>query len=298
MLDPRLRHAVAVAQAGSFTAATQIAGVTQSALTKSVADLEQAVGYSIFHRSARGIVLTERGAVFIERAERLLADAQVLLSPTGEYSDPFAGVLRIGVGPASMEWFIVEATIRLQKRYPGVRFHISGASFERTIQQLRNGTLDIAIGFDAAFSVWSDVRRVRIGQLKSCLFVRPDHPLADLTPIPLQRLASFEIVSPSESKPYEQVFRALYENQGIEWQSKLHIVDFFPTVKEMVRNSDAIGVVDFIYASRTRFLENFRLLAVDLLPPSDLCAAVRAKWPPKPSARAFLELMRLHGIEP
>ena len=45
MLDSRLNYLVAVARAGSFTAAAQAAGVTQSAITKSIADLEKEIGY-------------------------------------------------------------------------------------------------------------------------------------------------------------------------------------------------------------------------------------------------------------
>lgn len=69
MLDTRLNHVVAVARAGSFTAAAGIAGVTQSAITRSVADLERQIGYSIFVRTSRGAILTEQGRDFAERAQ-------------------------------------------------------------------------------------------------------------------------------------------------------------------------------------------------------------------------------------
>ena len=45
MLDPRLNHVVAAAQQGSFTAAARAVGVTQSAITKSIAELERQLGY-------------------------------------------------------------------------------------------------------------------------------------------------------------------------------------------------------------------------------------------------------------
>jgi DNA-binding transcriptional LysR family regulator len=58
-MDVRLKHAVAVAKCGSFTAAAKLIGVTQSAVTRAVADLERQLGYDLFHRTARGAFLTD-----------------------------------------------------------------------------------------------------------------------------------------------------------------------------------------------------------------------------------------------
>ena len=65
MLDPRLNHVVAAAQQGSFTAAARVVGVTQSAITKSIAELERQLGYLIFHRTSRGALLTDQGRALI-----------------------------------------------------------------------------------------------------------------------------------------------------------------------------------------------------------------------------------------
>ena len=78
MLDSRLKYAVAVARIGSFTGAANAVGVTQSAVTKSVADLEQQLGIALFNRTSRGILVTPEGRDFIDRAARLLADADDL----------------------------------------------------------------------------------------------------------------------------------------------------------------------------------------------------------------------------
>src|ERR1700679_2316233 len=121
MLDPRLAHVVAVARCGSFTAAAQAIGVTQSAVTKGVADLERQLGYSVFHRTARGALLTEKGSEFVERAARLLDDARELLEGPSNNSDPYAGTLRIGVCPASLEWRLINPLANLLARYPSIR---------------------------------------------------------------------------------------------------------------------------------------------------------------------------------
>lgn len=296
MLDARFRYAVAAAQAGSFTAAAQTVGVTQSALTRSVADLEREVGFAIFHRAGRGVTLTEQGAEFVEHAARLLEDARDLLASGRQKRDPYAGVLRVGVGPASLEGYVVESLVSLLKRHPAIRLEVSGSNFARIVQQLRNGAIDVAVGFDVAFAAWTDVRQHIVGELRTSLFVRAGHPLVSRPAVGVSELAQFDFVSPSESRPYGQIFHGLYEDQGIDWRDKIHIIDYFPAVARIVGSTDAIGVVDRAYAKRPAFLQNYAVLANDsLVPATTVCAGVRAKWDPKPAAKAFISSLRQSG---
>ena len=289
MLDPRLRHLVAVAQAGSFTAGAAAAGVTQSAVTKSVADLEREVGYSIFQRTARGAVLTERGSYFAERAAMLLEDTRDLMDPEGRRRDLYSGVLRIGVAPASLEWCVLDAIARVRQNHPQVRIHLSGSTFDRIIHQLRSGAVDVAVGTEAAFTGWPELRAESFGYIESAPFVRKDHPLAQLSKVTRADLADYDFISPSQSQPYGDLIRAIYTDHGIAWQDRVHVIDYFPAVLRLVSTSDAVGVVARTYAAREGFSKKFAYLdQVKLFPSGPLAWAVRAKWEPKPASRAFI----------
>lgn len=293
MLDPRLNHVVSVARTGSFTAAARSIGVTQSAVTKSLADLERQLGYSLFHRTSRGALVTEKGRDFVERAARLLEDATDLLHGSSVKGDAFAGVLRIGVCPASLEWRLVEPLALLFQRHPSIRFDVSGSSFERMVQQLRSGAVDVAIGYDAAFGEWPDLQREPVPALKSTLFVRKDHPLLAKSPIAVEDLANYDFASPSDSRPYGAIIRNIYESQGVEWRKRLHIVDYFPIVRRLVATSDTIGVVTASLGATPGFQAQFATLDhLDIFPAADLCIAVRARWDPKPAARALVKAIR------
>ncbi|MEZ6024310.1 MAG: LysR family transcriptional regulator [Hyphomonadaceae bacterium] len=296
MLDNRLNHVVAVARAGSFTAAAGLVGVTQSAITRSIADLERQIGYSIFVRTPRGAILTEQGRDFAERAQKLIEDTKDLLQrPQGD-EDAYAGVLRIGVCPASMEFRLIDPLARLLKKHPSIKLDVSGGTFERTVQQLRNGSIDVAVGFDAAFADWPDLRRQAIANEDGGrMFVRRGHPLLKERRVSLKSLAKYDFVSPSDSRPYGAAIRAVYEDQGIDWRKRLHVIDFFPLVRKIVATSDAIGVmlvdVDEQPASfRTQF-EVLNTVSV-VSDPSPLCCAIRARWEPRPAAKAFMAVLQ------
>ena len=293
MLDPRLQHVVAVAKARSFTAAAAAVGITQPAVTKSIADLEREIGYALFHRTARGAIPTEDGRSFIERAARVLDDVRELLQTPSAHRDPYAGVLRIGVCPAPLEWQLVEPLDVLLGRHPGVRLDVSGASFERTVQLLENGALDVAVGFDEAFAGWPDLTRKGIGLLESTLFVRHGHPLLGLQHVRLADLAGYDFVSPSESKPYGDAIRRLYDGAGVSWQKRVHVMDYFPATARLVRNTDAIAMVNRAYTRSNQFLSRFSVLDhPDFFPPAPLCCAYRTQRRLSPASRAFVAAMR------
>lgn len=98
----RIRVFVAVAEAGSFTRAAERLGSSQSAISRQIGALEEDLGVTLFHRHARGLVLTEQGELLYQTAREMaekLARAETLIS---ESRDKPAGHLRInttvGVG--------------------------------------------------------------------------------------------------------------------------------------------------------------------------------------------------------
>ena len=295
-MDTRLTHVAAVARAGSFTAAAGIAGVTQSAITRSIADLEREIGYSIFERTSRGAILTEKGRDFAERAQRLVEDTRDLLQRPRESGDIYAGTLRIGVCPASLEFLLIEPLAQLLKKHPSIRLDVAGGTFQRTVQLLRSGGVDIAVGFEAAFAEWPDLRCQRIfNDGRGILFVRRGHPILEARRPTLKTLAKHAFVSPSDSRPYGAVIRALYEDQGIDWHKRIHVVDFFPLVKEIVATTDAIGVIMSGIAERSAsFRSRFVTLdTINLFPePSPMCSAIRTRWEVRPAARALVSILQ------
>ncbi|MBL8651122.1 MAG: LysR family transcriptional regulator [Sphingopyxis sp.] len=299
MLDSRLSHVVAVSRAGSFTAAAGIAGVTQSAITRSIADLERQIGYAIFIRTSRGAILTEQGRDFAERARKLLDDTEELLQRPKGREDAYAGVLRIGICPASMEFHLIEPLAELLRRHPAIRLDVSGATFERTVEKLRNGSIDIAVGFEAAFLDWPDLRRQPVASaFRTALFVRRGHPLLDIENPGASDIAKYDFVSPSASRPYAVQIRALYEDRGIDWRKHIHVIDFFPMVKRIVATTDAIGVAVVETAEHSEsFQSRFEMIDAKLVFPtgSEMCCAIRARWEARPAVRALMSILRAGG---
>ena len=89
----QLQYAVAVADARSFRRAAEQCGVSQPSLSAQLAQLEGALGVRLFERDRRRVLLTAAGEELIERARRVLVDADDLVDAARRLGDPLAGTL-------------------------------------------------------------------------------------------------------------------------------------------------------------------------------------------------------------
>lgn len=296
-MDARLRQTVAVGRFGSFSKAADAVGVTQSAVTKSVADLERRLGYPIFHRTSRGVVPTDEGRVFLERALRLLTDAAELLG-RGPQADPHSGTLRVGVFPSTIEWLLARPLEQLLARHPSIRLDITTGTKEHGLRMLEHGDVDVAISMEATFAGKPQFRCERITTVRASTFVRRGHPaLAAQIQSPTE-LAPYPIILPAEVWDVSTL-HYLSEVYGPERTDWFHKIENFMLACKVVEATDAIGVVDAIFADTSYFRERFCSLEIFPLPPTAVCCATRVQWTPKPAAAALIALLRqIHGAGP
>jgi len=293
MIDRRLQYVVSTARHGSFTAAAEKVGVTQSAITKSVADLEQKLGFQIFNRTTRGVIVTEEGAIFVERASRLIEDGRDLLRGAATGTDAYAGALRIGVCPPSLELLLMEPLMTLVARHPKIRLHIVGGTYDRIVQQLRAGSIDVAFGYDAAFEEQPDFKRHEVPPIHSTFFARKGHPVLDCAEVTKADIAKYDLISPSGSSPYNAIWRAIYEESDVELNDRLHVVDCFPLVTRLVRSTDALGIASVHYTQTGIFQRYFEAVPFPtVFGAAALCCATRVRWSPRPAVRAFIKACR------
>ena len=295
MLDPRLNHVVAAAQQGSFTAAARVVGVTQSAITKSIAELERQLGYLIFHRTSRGALLTEAGRGVRRSRDAAAAGRQgpaararrargrLRRHPAGRRLPGLAGV---AAGRADHRPAGAASEPALRRQRGQLRAHGAAAAQRRRRCRGRlRGRLLRAAGLPRA-SRWRRRRppSSRARTIRSCGTRRWARPRSPAT----------RSSRPTDSRPYGARIRDIFESQGVDAQSRIHTVDFFPLVKRIVATTDAISVVATAYTRTAAFKRSFAVLeTVDQPPVARLCVAVRARWAPRPAVRAFISACRV-----
>src|SRR5438874_1533386 len=114
----QLQYVVAVADARNFRRAAVACHVSQPSLSAQLAALEGALGVPIFERDRRHVMLTRGGADLVERARRVLVEADDLVDAAQRLGDPLAGTLRIGVIPTISPYLLPEVSAPLQRQHP------------------------------------------------------------------------------------------------------------------------------------------------------------------------------------
>lgn len=133
---------VCAADAGSFTAAARQLHLTSSAVSKSVARLEQRLGAVLFERTTRSLALTDAGRAFYDTCTRMLADlseAEATLS--AQRREP-VGTVRIAVPASFGRLCVVPVVARFCAQFPEVRPHLL---FADRFVDLADEGIDLAV---------------------------------------------------------------------------------------------------------------------------------------------------------
>jgi DNA-binding transcriptional LysR family regulator len=119
-----LRIFHAAAEAGSFTHAGDSLNMSQSAVSRQVSALESDLGVPLFHRHARGLILTEQGELLFRAANDVLLKLDAVKTRLTESKDKPSGTLRVTTTVALGSTWLTERVQEFLDHYPDVRLHL------------------------------------------------------------------------------------------------------------------------------------------------------------------------------
>ncbi len=144
MLDD-IRHAVLVAEHGTFTEAARHAHLSQPALTVSIRRLETRVGARLFSRGRHGAELTAAGRAFLPRARATLAAFEDGVRAALEVEGLHAGDVRLGAGATVCTYLLPRVIAAFRKAHPAINFVLRESTTEEALDGLASGALDLAL---------------------------------------------------------------------------------------------------------------------------------------------------------
>ncbi|MFV0492520.1 MAG: LysR substrate-binding domain-containing protein [Pseudorhodobacter sp.] len=175
----KLRHIrsfLEIIASGSLSAAARNQGVTQPALSRSLAEMEAMLGTPLFLRQGRKLVLTEAGALFRRHAqEGLLAleEGARALSPGGH-----AGRLSVGVLPTVATRLFPRVALRFGQMRPDVTLSVESGSNTYLLRQLRDSRIDLMVGRLPGAEEMAGLNFQSLYEEDVILCARADHPMA------------------------------------------------------------------------------------------------------------------------
>lgn len=182
-----LKTFVAVARHGTFAAAGQRVGLTQSAVSAQMRVLEQALGQRLFDRSGRSAELNAAGRHALPLAEQMLALYAEMASPAGE----LRGELRVGAIASVQTGLLPQVLPRFRQQAPGVELKlVPGVSLD-LLSRVDAGELDLALLIKPPFELPKELQQLPLAREPFVLIVPEtvtgDEPLELLTRQPFVR---------------------------------------------------------------------------------------------------------------
>lgn len=144
----QLRTFVAVAEAGSLTAAAPRVFLSQSSVSEQVRKLEERAGRSLFTRSKAGVAVTEAGARLLSHARTILALSETAYREMRD--EPLHGELRLAVTDYFRPAEFAGLLARLGERYPQVRLHVSVMKSGDVEAAYARGEVDVGVAMRIA----------------------------------------------------------------------------------------------------------------------------------------------------
>jgi len=182
----QLRSLVVVAETGNFTRAAESLGLTQPALSQQIINLEKELEHKLLHRLGRRAVLTNAGRIFIERARRILLEAD---NATKEIRDTAQTESRITVGaiPSVAPYILPALIAQARLDYPQLQIRAREDFRPELLDAVLDGSLDLAIISTPVTSTALAVEPLMREPL--LLAVGPDHPLLEKSKVSAADLA-------------------------------------------------------------------------------------------------------------
>jgi DNA-binding transcriptional LysR family regulator len=198
----QLRQALALIEHGSFVRAAAALHISQPALSRSIQALERGFGSDLFLRSSGGVVPTDVGRLYLERARDLLRMADELDREAVAHGALGAGRVAVGGGPFPSESFMGEAVGRFVEQFPRVTVQLQTRVWDELLRSLRSRELDFFVAETSTLTREPDLDIVPMPSQHSVHFVaRRGHPLAGRGNVTASDILQWPFATPSRIPP-------------------------------------------------------------------------------------------------
>ncbi len=232
----QLQIFVTIVETGSFTLASERLGMTQSAVSHALADLEKELQVTLLLRERTGPVLTEVGQRIVVLAREMLAAASAIQQTAAATHDLAVGKLRVG-SISSVSMRILPGMVRaFQRRYPGIEIVALEGTDQEVREWIETRTVDLGVVTLPAEGV--DVTPIASDEFLVVLSAA--HPLASKRSVSLEQLAKEPfILSRAGCEP---VLLALFREAKVALCIQFEIREI-PTILALIEEGIGISIV-------------------------------------------------------
>ena len=237
----------AIAETGSFTACGRKLHVSQSAISRQIALLEEELGEPLFLRVGRKVRMTPAAEALVQLGQRVSQDVRDTLASVTDRTRELRGTLRLSGGMTVCLYIFPTLVKQLRRSHPKLDVKMMVATAGRSVEQIRAGHVDaglLTLPVEEADLVTLPVLREEL-----LLVTMPGHPLAKQKKITPQDLAGEPFVAFEAGSGTRRVIDRFFLSENIESNIVME-TENVEIIKAMVKTGLGIGIVPYIAVAR------------------------------------------------
>lgn len=246
----QLRAFCHAARLGSITRAAEHLGLSQSAVSLHVRELEHELKALLFDREGSGVSLTEAGRRCYALAEPLVEGTEGLFAHFDEHAEEdLTGRVDIATGVVGAAFVLPTYIKRFRDRYPGVRLRVRNRPLGEGIAHLRAGEVEFVLG---AHEPLEDMAMEYHEMLRYdiVLITSLDHPLAGRTSVTPQEAVQWPMIAPPAGSYSRRVGETAAKRLGVDARAAVEVRGW-GVIKRYVERGLGVSVVPSICLHET-----------------------------------------------
>ena len=243
--------------------------VSQPAISYSLKELENQLGYTLFYRNSKGIEPTEEAKElygYISTAFNIMNEAEDHLKKLNNLS---IGSIKIGISSQLGMFYLSNYMVKFKKKYPGIKFEVISKPKEEMLEMLENRKIDLIID-TLPITSKKDLKKVILTKLNNC-FVYNKNIIKNTKLDSLEDLTKCELILPSYNTSIRSKLDEYMESKNIKLNPKVE-ADTSEMILELVKDGLGIGYLISDFVENQKDSSEYEIITFDNeLPEVDIC---------------------------
>jgi LysR family transcriptional regulator of gallate degradation len=211
--ERRLQIAAMLADVHHMPTVAHAMGMSQSAISQAIARLEDALGQTLFRRTAHGMVPSDAGTRWIVRFNRVLVELDHIVSDVAALKGVLLGVITVGALPLARTLLLPKAITSLLQKYPRLRVRSLESTYEELTAGLLSGRVDFIIGALRS-PAGQGLEASALLQDQTAVIARAGHPLASKAALGFDDLQNYSWVLSRAGTPLRMALEQFFYDHG------------------------------------------------------------------------------------
>ena len=210
-----MKEYIALAETLNFTVTAEQLYITQSALSRHIAYVEEHIGAQLFVRSPHGVKITPAGEVVYNDFKAIVDAYDVLVRKMETISDGSIGNLKIGILYYGVDEYVNPTMRRFISKYPGIETQVYSYQAHNVVNDLKNKNIDIGMLMRSKLPSPDEFLFHPIGREKLQAIVLQNHPFAQRNMISIDEIRSQRMIVLSNEPTYTESISAILRMHNV-----------------------------------------------------------------------------------